>query len=112
MPLGPKHINTPDVDPAVLADIRNMQSYDCLGGALKRMINGFGEPLHSKLKNVCQSMLVYVEEFDGVLYYSEPHQEVFRIDVPKSMRKEILNLCCGGKVGGHFAFYKTLLQLK
>ncbi len=49
------------------------------------MINGLGEPLDSKLKNVCQSMLVYVEEFDGVLYYREPHQEVFRIFMPESM---------------------------
>ncbi len=77
LPLGPKHINTPDIDPEVLADIRNTQSYDCLGGALKRMINGLGELLDSKLKNVCQLMLVYTEEFNGVLYYREPHQEVF-----------------------------------
>ncbi len=66
----------------------------------------------SKLKNVCESMLVYVEEFDGMLYYREPHQEVFRIYVPESMRKEILNLYHREKVGGHFTFYKTLLCLK
>ncbi len=76
------------------------------------MINGLSTPLASKLKSVCESMLVYVEEFDGMLYYREPHEEVFQIFMPESMRKEILNLYHGGKVGGHFAFYKMLLHLK
>ncbi len=57
-------------------------------------------------------MLIYLEEFDGVLYYREPHREVFRICVLESMWKEILTLYHGGKVGGHLAFYKRLLCLK
>ncbi len=61
------------------------------------MINGLGAPLNSKLKNVCGSMLVYVEELDGILYYREPHKEIFRIYVQESMRKEMLNLYHGGK---------------
>ncbi|MCP4605750.1 MAG: hypothetical protein GY847_35385, partial [Proteobacteria bacterium] len=112
LPLGPKRLNTPDVDPEVLSDICNTQTYDHLGGALKQMINGMGEPLDDKLKNVCQLMLVYLEEFDGVLYYREPHEEVFRIYTPESMRRELLSLHHDGRIGGHFGFYKVLLRLK
>ncbi len=112
LPISPKGINIPDMPPEVLSDVQNAQKYDHLGNALRNVMNTSDLPLNDRLHATALAMQLYCEQFNGILYYRDPHTEHYRIYVPAALRRELLHLHHGGKVGGHFGFLKVLRWLK
>ncbi len=73
--LSLKGINIPDLPPEVLSDVQNAQRYDHLGNALKKIMDGQELPLNNHLRTAVIAMQPYCEQFNGILYYREPHTE-------------------------------------
>ncbi len=57
-------------------------------------------------------MQPYCEQFNGIIYYLDPHEERYQIYVPESMRQQLLQLHHGGKLGGHFGYQKIILRMR
>ncbi len=108
LPLSPKGINIPDLLSEVLSDVQNAQKYDYLGNALKKVMDGWELPLNDRLRATALAMQPYCEQFNGILYYGDPHMEHYRIYALASLRRELLHLHHDCKVGGHFGFLKVL----
>ncbi len=80
--LSPKGINIPDLLPEVLSDVQNAQKYDHLGNVLKMIMDGWELLLNDRLHTAVITMQPYCKQFNGILYYREPHTEHYRIYVP------------------------------
>ncbi len=67
-------------------------------------MDGWELPVNDRLRATAIAMQPYCKQFNGLLYYKDPHTEHCRIYVPASLKEELLRLHHGGKVGGHFGY--------
>ncbi len=65
-------------------------------------------PVNERLWATVLAMQPYCKQFNGIVYYRDPHMEHYQIYMPTLLREELLHLHHGGKVGGHFGYLKVL----